>query len=66
MRRTSPTSLIPGSNLVGMANLIILEQLRKPKLSAFGLFDVSTVVESVSSIKNTSLYRITRPTLSQK
>ncbi len=40
--RTPPTTLIPGVNVVGIAGLLIRQTFRRPKYSAFGLFDVST------------------------
>jgi len=45
VRKTSPTSLIPGVNVVGMANFIIRQQLRPSSVSAFGLFDVRTSID---------------------
>ena len=40
--RTSPTTLVPGMNIFGMANLLIRQQFDAKALFArFGLFDVS-------------------------
>jgi hypothetical protein len=39
--RTSPTTLVPGMNIVGMANLLIRQQFAKAMFATFGLFDVS-------------------------
>lgn len=40
IRRTQPTVLIPGSNLIGLASVAVMQQFTAPGLSAFGLFDV--------------------------
>jgi len=40
--RTLPTTLVPGMNVVGMANLLIRQQYdAKGVFATFGLFDVS-------------------------
>ncbi len=40
--RTLPTTLVPGMNIVGMANLLIRQQFdAKGRFSTFGIFDVS-------------------------
>ncbi|KAJ2931024.1 hypothetical protein H1R20_g6098, partial [Candolleomyces eurysporus] len=38
---TRPTSLFAGSNLVGVADLMVRQRLKVKELSTFGLFDVS-------------------------
>ena len=41
VRRTPPTSLIPGVNLIGFGQPQIRQQFSNPRMSAFGVFDVS-------------------------
>lgn len=39
--KTSPTTLIPGLNVVGALNIAVRRQFKSPMMSSFGMFDVS-------------------------
>jgi hypothetical protein len=41
VNRTMPTTLIPGVNIVGAANVFVFQRFRNAHISVFGLFDVS-------------------------
>jgi len=45
VRRTPPTSLIPGVNLIGFGQRQYRQQFSDPTMSAFGLFDVRKIHE---------------------
>ncbi len=52
--RTLPTTLVPGMNIVGMANLLIRQQFdaNKGMFATFGLFDVSNFLAIFSHMKH--------------
>lgn len=45
--RSSPTVLIPGANFVGITKFYFRQILKKPTVSAFGLFDVSCLLPTI-------------------
>ena len=52
VRRTPPTSLIPGVNLIGFGQLQLRQQFLDPRMSAFGVFDVSKLMDYIWSRRN--------------
>lgn len=56
--RTPPTVLIPGVNLVGITNFYIRQTLKKPTVSAFGLFDVSNLLPTRCRVLIDLLYNL--------
>jgi len=43
VNRTMPTTLLPGVNIVGAANLFIFQRFHNAHVSVLGLFDVSVL-----------------------
>ncbi len=50
VNRTMPTTLLPGVNMVGAANLFIFQRFRSAHVSLFGLFDVSALDKLLAGI----------------
>ena len=50
VNRTMPTTLLPGVNVVGAADLFIFRRFRNAYVSVVGLFDVSALDKSLARI----------------
>ncbi len=50
VNRTMPTTLVPGVNMVGAADVFIFQRFRNAHISVFGLFDVSTLDKLLAGI----------------
>ncbi len=50
VNRTMPTTLMPGVNIVGAANVFIFQRFRNAHVSVVGLFDVSALDKLLAGI----------------